>query len=506
MSAPLPPVVGRHPLPPLAAALGAALALALALAGCGEQSVSPGGEPVPRPAIEGPVTAGRGPFVAGTAFTLADVGYRQDEFFITGTARSFASTGPLDPTGQWSVEPADTAAYRTRILVLRPIDAARFDGTVVVEWLNVSGGLDAAPDWIGLHTELVRSGNAWVGVSAQYVGVDGGSAVLGNTSTSLKRIDPERYGSLVHPGDSFSYDIFSQAGRAIRAAGAVDPLGGLRPRRVIAVGESQSAFRLTTYVNAIDPVSRVFDAFFIHSRGGGSAAIAQAPQEVVATPGQVFVREDVRVPVITVQTESDLIGLRFAPDRQRDSRHFRLWEIAGTAHADVYTLFVGFSDTGGDPATAAIIENAEPIPGIIRCGSPVNSGPHHFVLKAAFAALRHWVETGEAPPGAPRLELVGNPAAIARDRLGNALGGIRTPHVDVPIATLSGEGQTGGAFCSLFGTTALFDEPTLRSLYASREDYVSKVREATARAVESGWILAADADLFPAAAANATFP
>ena len=29
----------------------------------------------------------------------------------------------------------------------------------------------------------------------------------------LKHADPERYGTLVHPGDSYSYDMYRQAGR-----------------------------------------------------------------------------------------------------------------------------------------------------------------------------------------------------------------------------------------------------------------------------------------------------
>ena len=54
----------------------------------------------------------------------------------------------------------------------------------------------------------------------------------------IKQTDPARYGSLVHPGDSFSYSIFEQAGKAVHTSGPV-LLGGLVPKRVLAVGESQ---------------------------------------------------------------------------------------------------------------------------------------------------------------------------------------------------------------------------------------------------------------------------
>ena len=93
----------------------------------------------------------------------------------------------------------------------------------------MSGGLDAAPGWIGAHTELIREGAAWVGVSAQAVGVESGPGILGPSGAGLKMTDRQRYGSPMHPGDSFSYDIFSQAGEAIRHPAGVRAIGGLTP-------------------------------------------------------------------------------------------------------------------------------------------------------------------------------------------------------------------------------------------------------------------------------------
>ena len=80
----------------------------------------------------------------------------------------------------------------------------------------------------------------------------------------LKAIDPARYGSLEHPGDGFSFDIFTQVARAVRAGRG---LGGLQPQRLIAAGESQSAFALVTYYNGVQPLTHAFDGFFVHSRG-----------------------------------------------------------------------------------------------------------------------------------------------------------------------------------------------------------------------------------------------
>ena len=78
---------------------------------------------VARPTIEGPVTGGNGnPFVATTGFDLAEVGYQQAEYFISGTASGFTSAGPFTSDGRWKAARAGSAPYKTRILVYRPID------------------------------------------------------------------------------------------------------------------------------------------------------------------------------------------------------------------------------------------------------------------------------------------------------------------------------------------------------------------------------------------------
>jgi hypothetical protein len=474
--------------------LAAALLLALPIA----LLPRPAAAEVPSPTVEGPVSGGLGePFIASTTFDLAEVGYRQAEFFVSGTARSYVPVEPLESDGRWVVEPDASADYRTRILVYRPVKRGRFNGTVLVEWLNVTGGLDSAPDWLMTHTELIRRGYAWVGVSTQLVGVEGGPALPGLPSSPLKEVDPERYGSLIHPGDSFSYDIFSQVGEAVLHPTGVAPLGGLRPKRIIAIGESQSAFRLTTYVNAIQPRDRVYDGFFIHSRGASSAPLSQPPQANVLAPAPVFQRTDLGTPVLTFETETDLTLLNYARDRQPDSEGFRLWEVAGTAHADTYTTAVGATDLGNDPSVTELLVTTMPVPQIpaLACPVPINSGPQHFVAKAAIAALERWVRTGRPPAPRPRIELAQPPprAVIARDDLGNALGGIRTPYVDLPIAALSGQGQTGSILCILFGTTEPFDEQTLEALYPDACEYLRDFDRATWRAVRKRDVLLRDA-------------
>lgn len=478
------------------------LAALLVLAGCSDSSDRPRSEvdpylPIADPAVADPPPEGSF-FLQLANFDLAEVGYRSREFFVAGTATAFNNLEELAADGLWTAEPAETADFRTRIVVVRPENSADFSGTVLVEWLNVTSGFDLAPSWNAGRTGILRDGHAWVGVSAQIVGIEGRPG--GIAPLHLKAINPARYGSLVHPGDSFSYDIFSQVAQALRNPQDVDLLEGLAPERLIALGESQSAGRLTTYINAVHPLYNPYDGYLVHSRGDGSSPLAQEPQVTIETPEVVRIRTDLNAPVLTFQTETDIFYLGYVDDRQPDSDMFRLWEVAGTAHADRYTTLTGFDDRGDDPGFALVKEERSVAEGLLTCPLPLNNGPHPWVFNAALHALVAWVRDGTPPPTAERLAVNDTATAFVLDDLGNVLGGIRTPYVDVPAARLSGEGQAGGSFCFLFGTTDLFDAATMASLYVDRNSYREAVRESAAAAVSAGFLLPPDAARIRAAA------
>jgi len=436
------------------------------------------------------------PFVAGTRFDLASAGYVAAEYVLSGTAGAYGRSG----NGVATVEHAD---FATRVLVYRPADAGAFNGTVWVEWLNVSGGLDAAPDWIFTHTELMRRGAAWVGVSAQKSGVEGGAGILGMPSLSLVGINPARYGALHHPGDRFSYDIYAQVGAAVRS-GSGTILDGLVVDRVLAIGQSQSAFRLTTFVNDIDSVTPVYDGFLIHARGRAAAPLDDDGDPAAALRGgPVAFHRGLRVPVLCVESETDLMSLDYLAVRQDDDDSFVAWEIAGASHGDVYTFAAGPIDTGRLPVhelAAAWVPVAE-VYGM-ALDKAVNAGPQHYVMNAAVSRLDQWARDGTRPPPSPPLEV--RDGVLVTDGLGNARGGIRTPHTDVPTAVLSGLGNSGHAIAFLCGSTTAFDAATLRSLYPSKEGYLERITAATAAAVSNGFVLEDDAaEISAIAAVNA---
>jgi len=450
------------------------------------------------PVVTGPVTGGNGISLPGTTqFDLGSVGYTQSEFFFSGTASSYAPVTTLGSDGKWQVAPATTAPYTTRMVVYRPANPARFNGTVVVEWLNVSSGVDAAPDWLFSHDELIRDGFAWVGISAQGAGI-----------TAAKAADPVRYAALSHPGDSYSYDIFSQGGQAVRDS-AAKILGGLTPRKVVAEGESQSAFRLTTYIDAVQPLTREYDGFLVHSRGGGSAALSQAPQADVPTPAVVHFRPDLGVPVLATETETDLMSLGYLADQQADSAGFRLWEMAGTSHADDYVSVLGLTDNGSGTADQQgfnAMLNPPTGPAGFTCAVPINTGEEHYILDSAQYWLNQWVTTGQAPPQAPRLlvNTSGTTPAFVLDANGDVEGGVRTPAVDVPVATLSGLGQSGTSFCFLFGTTVPFSATKLAALYPTHAAFTTRWTLDTATQAAKGFIRPADARELVAAATSSS--
>jgi hypothetical protein len=452
------------------------------------------------------------------AFEIDSVGYVAEEFFLSGTASSYTAAGELGADGRWPVTPAGTQDYTTRMVVLTPADRTTFNGTVLVEWLNVSGGIDAPAVWMMAHREIVRAGYAYVAVSAQKVGVDGGVSMLG-MDMSLKTQDPTRYGGLSHPGDGFSYDIFSQTGALFRTAGDQNPLADLEVKHVVALGESQSAMFLTTYINAVDPLAEIYDGFLVHSRFGSAAPLDDESifdQLTNDTMLAVRFRPELRVPLVTIITETDLfgasrIGYYFA--RQPDNERLRVWEIPGAAHADNYTILVAPIDSGAAPLDDIVAAYA---PTDMLMGQQldhyINFAPqHHYVVQAAISALQTWVTTGEAASAAPPLEVrKAEEQQLILDDNGLARGGVRTPWVDVPIARTTGAGFSATTLetimAAIFGSGEYFDAATVQKLYpGGLAEYLERFTVALDSAIKSGFILPADrAEILDIAAA--TYP
>ena len=420
---------------------------------------------------------------------LGPLGYQAEEFFLRGRAVSYRLRAGTTPgsDGRWEAEEADEADFVTRILVVRPKEASAFNGNVVVHWQNVTAGyeLGTADD-----PELL-SGWAWVGVSAQRVGIHGfppGAAPYRGRQApqpALKQWDPERYGQLDHPGDQWSFDIFTQAARAVGPdrQGELDPMGGLPVRRVVAAGASQSAARLISYINAVHPLVGVFDGF-LPTITSGRGSHLDAPAMVPPAPGAganpaalaarlgvaTRTRDDIDTPVLIVNSECEAVGMYGS--RRDDDDHFRFWEVAGAPHV------------------VAVVPAERPE------GLADNPLTYRPVVSAAYRHLQTWMETGTPPPSQPRIEFEtdasGTPA-IRRDEHGNALGGIRLPEMEAPLAEYRGRDDTAEGLGTLYGWARPFRADELGRLYPSTEAYVKVWEEAVDHLVATGALRPEDA-------------
>jgi hypothetical protein len=422
---------------------------------------------VPNPVVTGPIEGGlRGHPWWASLVDLEPYGYVEEEYFIEGVARNFGTAGPALFTLPAGVDAP--APYKTRIDIRRPVDPKRFNGTIVVEWLNVTSSFDIDGSFGYTWPQVIRDGYAWMGVSAQAVGVCCGPG-------SLKGWDPDRYAPLLHPGDAYSYDIFSQAIQAVRDPlrnatsishpTAIDPMRGLKVQRVIGTGYSQSASLMTTYINnpAIHKQARVIDAFLI-ARGGG-------PYPALDTP------------LLQWNEEGNFSTL------QAESKYFHLWQDAGASH--VTTAWT--SDWYWPIATRDLFGTW--LPDILNIACSMNNAQIQYTARAATDAVNKWMRYGTPPPVAPRLarDAAGT---IRRDANGMAIGGLRSPDVQVPV----GLNTTDGA-CPLYGLYVPWSAEKVRSLYPTRQIYVSKVNAWVDRQVQSRFLLAVDAPEIKAKAA-----
>jgi hypothetical protein len=434
----------------------AALAIAVTGPSAHAEVSSPTVSTVPDPGI-------RGHALWDSWFDLGDVGYVEQEYFVSGTAKRYGST-----TGE-------SAPYTTRIIVTRPANPSRFNGTVLLDWVNVTAQFENAVDTVEAHPMLLRDGYAWVHVSAQAAGVC-------CTPLTPKIWDPLRYAALSHPGDDYSFDIFSQVAKAVKTPdpGGVDPMGGLPVEKVIAAGQSQSAGRLDTYVRNVQAGAGVIDGFLIHS--GGSKAYAENPP----------------VPVLHLLCDAEA-----SPADPTATANYRLWEIAGSAHSD---FWIGYHQELGQGPRALADAPKRPAaedeelhrvagntgeqlhPGQLACILEGAQFPMRYAVSAAIHHLNRWVRGEGVPPAGPQRYQFDAAGALALDEHGNAKGGIRLPPIQVPVA------RYASTVCALGGITIPFTDLELQQLYPTHADYYCRMLEGTASSLSAGFLLAEDAD------------
>ena len=525
---------------------GIVVCVALGVASPAAASGGGGGTPVPH--VTGPlaVTATSYPFGAAdhtlVPEDLSKVGYVEDEYLVSGKANVYTWPGP----GPAQVR-TPNAPYTTRILVRRPAKASRFSGNVVVEMLNPSNQFDLNIGWAMAHRQMVRNGDAWVGITDKPIDV-----------VALKKFDPGRYGSLsfanplalddpancldpvtsVDPTppsrsteDGLAWDIYSQVGALLRSRGHANPLayrssrhdrhdwgGGhdAAVKHLYGFGYSQTGGYLYDYINAIHPldVARngghpIYDGYIVAVAGAGFVGSVPINQcEDIPHPGEPPLQfSNVGVPVIHVMSQSDyLFALTVRrPDSDAPADRYRHYEMAGAAHATPDEL--NFSAAPADIIKAGV---AVPPMNCDESGEfPRSRFPSHIFFDAMLRNLDLWVRYGIRPPHAHPIatQTTGTPPTTTGmvDKFGNVKGGLRSPYLDVPTSTWFGS-TPGGSFCFIAGHEEPFDAATLQGLYATHGAYVRAVVKDTARLVAGRFITADDGLELIREAAQANVP
>lgn len=413
-------------------------------------------EGVPMPRLTRPPAGLTGHPLWDSWHDLDTFGYEEAEYFVSGTARA------LD---------GSSAPYTTRIIVFRPKTEKRFNGAVMLDWVNVTAQFENGVDTAEGREVLLREGWTFVHVSAQKAGI----CCIPLTPQGY---DPVRYAALNHPGDQYSADMLSQIALALKAHQGPDPMKGLKVKRVIAAGQSQSADKLYDYVTQWQNTARVIDGFLIHGNGD---VIKTFPVEL-------------SVPVLNLLSDREA-----EPDKPTRDKNYRLWEVAGTGHSG---YFIGVQQVQGSSQRVAGLPPVDragynalmkdagnygqiPDPRLAACVVYGSTMPMHYSTNAALHQLNRWVRTGKRPPKTPRYEFDG--AAQALDRFGNPLGGIRLPPIEVPVA------EYQSTACELGGITVPFSDARIQELYPTFNRYQRLMKRATNRAVKRGWLLPADA-------------
>lgn len=314
--------------------------------------------------------------------------------------------------------------------------------------------------------------------------------------------DPERYSDLDIPSDDYSFDVFTQAAMAVgpnRERGVIDPMSGLDVKRIIAQGASQSAGRLSTYYNAIAPLTGVIDGFLLliyFGRGtplevGDAVVNINTPQAASSQPrltGANLLRDDLDVPLFVVNSELEAVSCRGV--RQDDSDTMRFWETAATCHVSQQ----------GREARQKVTDRDEIVSRPADVG--INAIPMNPVYDAAYHHMHIWLADGVPPPVTPRIEFVegakqtiDEPAAddpVVRDEHGIAKGGIRLPQADVPLAKNSAIPLSDGIFALLGGSSHPFSREKILDLHGDRKAFLAQFEQAGRRAIDAGVLLPRD--------------
>jgi hypothetical protein len=426
------------------------------------------------------------PSISRAAAALERQGYAECEHVVRGTADLY---GYRD--GE-TVRVEAGIPFVTRLLVRAPIEAGPSPTTVVLEALHPAGDMPSA--WPRTGRTITREGWTWVGVTQDLAGL-----------AATKAADPERYDELDIPAVGLGYDIVSQVARALRGPDSPVPVANLVMTGASYTGTFQRVFLGDGFHDRTrrEDGSSAIEGYLIQISsgsfgiGGYNAINPDDDRPPVGDRRRRIGGHD--VPVIELLSEGEAETNRGArrEDADEPDDRYRLYEVPGACH-------MSSGERGHGPLAPTVEEPSD--------------FPMWAVAGRALTNLSRWAIDGTVPPRAERLVHLASKddgpcggaaeaLPLQRDQHGNAVGGVRTPFVDVPVAsyfphsTIAGGGASagppGGRMIDrgdIMGCMTRFPTEKLRSLYDSPEEYRQRFAAALDEVIQGGFIDAADRD------------
>ena len=435
------------------------------------------------------VQAPRPGLARGVRKQLEAAGYLERELVVRGAADLFAYDQ------QWNtVLRRGAVPYTTRIIVREPSEPARASGDAVIEALHPAG--DMASAWVRTGRTILREGMRWIGVTQDVIGL-----------RALKLQDAERYAELDIPEQGLGFDIVAQVASWLRSEGSPWRLSQLFMTGASYTGTFQRVFLGDGFhARARRPDGGpAVDGYLIQISSGAFMLGGYTPLSEGSRPPPAGDRRRTiaprDVPVIEMLSEGEVETHEAArrPDSDAADDRYRLYEVPGAAHMTAH-------DAG--PLALPVVETPSDF-------------PMDMLVGGALLNLRRWVRDDVPPPRAERMVIMPDRAAgpcgrrpearpLQRDEHGNAALGLRSPWVDVPIATYYPHstprsihaGNDAGApvrlepadVADLMGCMSAFAPDKLRALYGTPERYRERFDAALQRLVDGRWIAPEDAE------------
>ena len=452
--------------------------------------------PVP-PSGKAPLSSATRKTDPGTEYIdLAKHGYVEEEYYMSGVAPAITADGKA----------LFDVPYITRILVRKPKDPKKFNGTVVIDPFTWFGERGAS--WIMTRDYLVREGYAYVGYTINMTKPEIDPKTVSDPDPLYEKrreinldfmrtydyaryaplgtyYDPARFerGGLPDPFIPQAQGIGAQLALLLKSNLPTGPRNGLNVSRV--------------YVNSWAVTAQVWMDYLDQGRHQQWRMPDGRPLIDAYMTGRmnfgIFGKRPYRVrmphampadaPFVMIYSQNETLydvtyGYTSPPDS--DQPKYRVYDVLGASHLRL----ADFGTWEIEQTPADFGKGDDP-----RCTTYYDE-PFEVVASALLDGMDRWVRTGTPMRKAPRAVL--RTKGVVRDPVdGNMVGGVRPPWIKVPAATYMTMYENDCQ--SILESKVPYDRARLRRLYGTYGNYARKYEAAKRESIKEGFLLPEDA-------------